>query len=145
IDKDIKTGSSTFSGYMDYVRQISADGMWERSFDPPTLDECLIGWRDQTPRPATKLRENPLTGFSDLDRNSYYLNNDGKLTYTDQIGVSAEKVSGVFEYKLFYNGNPRQLFTAAGNNKIAIGTNPTSAGRMNQVGLDDPRYEVKNV
>ncbi|NEN24815.1 T9SS type A sorting domain-containing protein [Cryomorpha ignava] len=136
IDKEIKTGSTAFGGYSEYVRQISADGMWERSFDPPILDQCLPPSWNNYPRPATKLRENPLSGRSDLDRASIDFGNDGALVYIDQTTVSADKVNGVFEYKLFGNGNPRQLFTATGTNLIAIGTNPTSAARMNQAGLN---------
>ena len=95
IDKEDKTGSTAFLGYMDYVRQISADGMWERFFDQPILDQCLPPSWNNYPMPATKLRENPLTGRRDLDRASIDFGADGLLVYDDQTTVSADKVNGV--------------------------------------------------
>ena len=136
IDKETKTGTSglIYGGYMGYVRQLSADGMWEREFDPELPDQCT-GWNNPV-RPATKLRENPLTGRSDLDWNAMDLDQDGKLMYGDQAPVSAENINGIDQYRLFYLGNPRQFFRTGENSTISMGTNPTSAARINQAGED---------
>lgn len=140
IDRDTKTGPSTYSGHGDYIRQLSAFGMWEYAFDDNIqLDACTgpLGWGNQH-YPGERIRENPLSGFSDLDATPYDFNGNGNLIQSDQKAVSAERENGVVNWKLYNNGNPRQLMRTSDVSELGISTNPTLFNRLNLVGRDLP-------
>ncbi len=80
-----------------------------------------------------------------MDRYPYDLDGNDTLTGKDEILISSEIINNVKEDKVFTLGNPRQMFRLAGNSQISIGTNPSSANHMNQVGYDMVATNVKNV
>ncbi|MCA1763692.1 MAG: T9SS type A sorting domain-containing protein [Flavobacteriales bacterium] len=135
IDREEKCGDPLPTGYIDYYRQLSADGMWERDFEPPILDQCT-GWSDVNR--SSRLLPNPLTGYGDVDGYPLKLDASPNMSQNEQKAVNADFVAGNYEYKLFSNGNPRQFFKSSGNDKMTISTNPSSAAQMNLVGRDAP-------
>lgn len=133
---------TSYSGYTDYIRQLSADGMWEYGHDANLQTVPCVPGNNNQHYPAEKIRENPLTGFSDLDRYPLDLNGNGFLVQSDQQSCTAERTGTVVEWKFYDTGNPRQFYKE--NDKLGISTNPPAFNRINMVGENFPLTSADN-
>ena len=148
IDRDINSSESSndvFGGFADYLRPITAEGFYDRQLDTIKIpEECLnnilvFPYR----RPIDK--ENPLSGSGDNDYISVDMDKNHKLTAGDQYPNDIENDDGNYHHEFVQNGNNRQVFTFSGNNKIGIGTNPSTATMMSLVSYNSPVTGVKNL
>jgi Secretion system C-terminal sorting domain len=142
IDKDIRQGttnSQVFGGWGNYTRPITADGFSDRIFESNQVYNNCIAW--QNTNAFVKVADNPFTGAGDqeavaVDINN--VNNNNQLNAFDLLQNHVEKKNGTYYYNLFSGGNPRHAFTLAGNKKLGIGTNPSSASLINLVSYNAP-------
>ena len=139
IDKDIRSSinsNDVFGGYSDYLRPITADGSWDREYETTPIFNTCVSWNNS--RSFTKKLSNPLSGICDQEPYPIDIDSDNILNRNDQLENFVEKNGNTYHEKLFAYGNSRHAFTLTGNNKISIGSNPSSASMMNLVSLDAP-------
>lgn len=137
IDKEVREASSSapiYSGPGDHLRPLDASGHYDESFSTATVLNTCICW--QCPlQPFVRGLANPFTGTADRHWVPVDLNADIHISTTaDSRANSVEDVSGVSQIHAYDLGNARQVFTPGGNQKLGIGTNPSSATMMNLVG-----------
>ena len=147
IDKDVRQSSNPseiYTGWPDYLRPITADGFYDRSFDFNSLYPTCIGGNSH---PFTIGAPNPLTGGGDQDFTTVDAYSPfNQIDHGDFLDNSVENQNGTIVATEFGGGNPRHAFTSTGNKKLGIGTNPSSASMMNLVSYDAPgRQGQKNL
>jgi hypothetical protein len=147
IDREISSSNNAgdvYAGYEDYLRPLTADGMWDRSFEPNQLmNSCVRGGNADAFR---KTLPNPLSGATDQD--AYPSNKvpfDNVLDGGDTRQSEVEMVQGVPIYEIPWQGHSRHSFTLAGNRKIGISTNPCTASKVNLVSGNTAINPNKNV
>ena len=136
IDREVRestTKDNVFGGYAYYLRPLTANGYWDRLFESTTTQNNCINLAYYNA--FTLYKQNPLTGGGDQDVGySYNRNGNSTLEFDDIMGNYIELLNGTYLKNLVSNGHSRHVFTYAGNNKIGMGTNPSSATMMNMVG-----------
>lgn len=138
IDKEVREASShgaIYDGPGDHIRPIDANGHYDEKFTTPDQNNYCVCWNCPV-APFQHISPNPFTGSADRHFVSHDNNNDGSLVLADFKANWMENVGGTYYDNLFYLGNARQVFTPGGNNKVGVGTNPSSATMMNLVGYD---------
>ncbi len=148
VDKEVRSGASAsdvYYGYADYLRPITADGLWDRDFENTQVFNPCVQWGNTNA--FIKNNANPLTGGSDQDFYMADVNNDNLLNANEQYLSFTEKISSTYNHNLYALGNTRHAFTFAGNKKIGMGTNPSSASLMNLVSYNypNPTLGIKNL
>jgi hypothetical protein len=133
VDREQKRGARIFGGDADYLRPLPASGAHDISLRGDTVTfQCL--WPGPTAPYVVKARNaNPLTGHHDLELPVFDLNGDGTISRKENLVPRIEVRDGtVLDNGLFF-GHPRQVFTPAGNNKLGMATNPSTANAMTLV------------
>lgn len=139
VDKEVRSGASpgeVYYGYADYLRPITADGMWDREIESTTTFNPCVQWGNTNA--FTKTNPNPLTGGSDQDFYAYDINNNNLINYNDNNLNFTEKIGNNYFQNLYNLGHSRHAFTLSGNKKMGMGTNPSSASMMNLVSYEQP-------
>ena len=133
VDRAQKTGAGIFGGEADYLRALPASGAHDISLRGDTVRfECL--WPGQTQPYVVDTRlANPLTGHQDLELPLFDNNNDGKLQRGENLVVRIEVRDGQWVDTGLLHGHTRQAFTPSGNNKLGMGTNPSTANMLTLV------------
>ncbi|MCC6841426.1 MAG: right-handed parallel beta-helix repeat-containing protein, partial [Flavobacteriales bacterium] len=127
---------------------MDANGHYEIAFDLQSpLNNC-VSWNNSFPASIQGL-PNALTGSADRHGVSDDYNFTGTLTHDDARLNTTFRIGANPPYtyldNLFYNGNNRQVFTPGGNNKLGVGTNPSSATMMNLVGYNQTSNDPKDL
>lgn len=135
--------NSVFSQFADYLNPLTANGFWDRHFPTDSIDNGCVSY--SRVRPFTRIQENPLTGCGDQSLYSVDIDGNDIIDKKDQVSNWAEIVGNNTLRHLFQLGHSSHSFTLHGNNKIGIGTNPSSAPLINMVGLDSQNNNVKNL
>lgn len=129
--------------YEDYLRNIPANGFFDRNFNNDTVLNSCVAWKYRYP--FIREFENPLTGGGDQEDYTVDINGDDVINLKDQRGNDVELKDGVHLKKLFSLGNSSHVFTMNGNKKIGVGTNPSSASMMNMVSHEAPTNHPKDL
>ena len=148
IDRETRQGATfeeVFKGYAMYLRPVTAEGFYDKEFEPATVPNDCIGSMPMYPFNRLPENANPLTGSGDQEFYAVDWNNDNVLDHSDQYYTNIENIDGIYHKNMFNNGHSRNAFTKNGNNKIGIGTNPASATFMNMVGYNTPVEGAKNL
>ncbi len=138
IDKNTKTGADTYGGYTNYLYPMPASGFHDCFFENAQQQNNCENSEYAYPFYKLPEYENPLSGncyqqkiARDEDNNSLIINEEGQEPYIEKIGTNYIK-------RLPQYGTPEMAFTINGNNKIGIGTNPSSSNVMNIVQNNGP-------
>lgn len=133
VDRDQKRGDRVFGGDADYLRPLPASGAHDVSLRGDTVNfRCL--WPGPTQPYVVKDKyANPLTGHHDLELPVFDLNGDGVILRKENVVPRIEERNGVEVDNGLFFGNPRQVFTPAGNHKLGMGTNPSTANALTLV------------
>ena len=146
VDRDIKEStdfSKVYGGFADYIRPITANGFYDKTIETtPLFNGCIQGGNSY---PFENNLQNPFTGGGDQEFYTTDINNDLVIDQSDQRNPFIEKDGANYNFNLFQLGHERQVFKYAGNKKINIGTNPSSASLMNLVSYDIPKPGQKNL
>jgi len=149
IDRENSSACSAnelYSGYADYLRPLPANGFWDREvLKNEEFNDCV---QYAETKAYKRIKENSLTGSSDLDRLMVNLNNNEKLEFNEVSTLFnyVEKTGLDFHKHLFALGHSRQIFTPNGNSKISVSSNPSSANMINMVrNGGNPVIGAKNV
>lgn len=147
IDKDIRSDyvkANVFGGYAGYLRPLTANGFYDRSFENQRVFNDCVQW-DST-NAFSRCMANPLTGGGDEEHYVVDFNGDNVIKYNDERSNFVERnENGVYDYKLFMMGHNSHVFNLEGVTKIGVSTNPSTASMMNMVGHDSPNPDAKNV
>lgn len=130
VDKEKKTGNDIYGGYADYLRPVPANGFFDWRLRGDTVNfQCL--WSGPTePYFVRDAWSNPLTGNQQEEFPLFDKNNDGKLSRKEAIAPHIEIRNGKLKDAAMFLGSSSQAFTPQGNNRIAMGTNPSSANML---------------
>lgn len=141
--------AKVYNQYADYLNPLTANGFWDRHFLTDSVNnECVSS---AMIRPYVRVEENPLTGCGDQSHYAFDLDgndslySDPKHKKYDQLNNWTEKDGNIFHKNLFQLGHSSHSFTLNGNNKIGIGTNPSSAPLINMVGQKTQCDTAKNL
>jgi len=148
IDRETRQGTTfdeVFKGYANYLRPMTAEGFYDKEFEAVAVPNTCIGSMAMYPFNRLPENVNPLTGSGDQEYYAVDWNQDNLLDHSDQFYTSIENINGTYHKNMFNNGHSRNAFTKSGNNKIGIGTNPSSSTLMNMVGYDTPVEGAKNI
>lgn len=142
VDRANKTGTNIYGGYADYLRPVGANGNYDLFLRGDTITfKCL--WPGPTqPYFLRNANANPLTGSQDLEFPLTDRNNDGTISRAEMFARKVEINNGKELDEAIFLGNSRQAFTLQGNNKIGMGTNPSSANMLSLV-CDKTRETLK--
>ncbi len=146
IDREIRTSAEigdVFGGFEGYIRPLTADGYFDRTYGETTVQNECIDWGMQ--HPFTESFSNPLTGDGDQGHYVYDANNDEAIKIEDEQLNFIEYKNGQYFKNLFELGNTSHVFTLEGNHKVDISTNPSSASMMNTVGKNSPVLYENNL
>lgn len=124
IDKNIKSGSNTYSGYGDYLVPVPADGRYDLIIDAQTQQGNCVFSGSVRPFKKDALNENPFTGNHDQEEIPFDLDGGGFIHSTDAIKPYVENINNTNTTNLAFLGLPRHAFTLNGKKKIGIGSNP---------------------
>lgn len=133
VDKEKKEGDGIFGGHADYLRPLLANGNFDKRLRGDTIIfQCL--WPGPTvPYVVKDAWANPLTGTHEQEFPLFDRDHDGKLIRKEHI---VQRV-GIYNGKMVddggFLGSSRHAFTPQGNNRIAMGTNPSSANMLTLV------------
>ena len=146
-EKTIGSVSDVFnSGFSLYTRPLTAEGSYDRIYENINIPLNCIGPASVHPFRLDPEFQNPLTGCGDQEYPGYNLNpNDNILTQLDVYENSIELINGNYVNALHGVGHSRCAFTLFGNNKLGIGTNPSTATANNVVGTNFPTSPSKNI
>ena len=145
IDKEARQNPDynvLYGGPGDYLRPLDANGHFDDIVYSSTDNATCVCWMCPR-RPYLRNQPNPLTGVADRHGESLDINGNGALIHSDVVDHWIEDQNGTNVNELFNLGHARQVFTA--NAKVGIGTNPSSATKMNSVGFDVNRPGTKNL
>ncbi len=148
IDRETRQGSTfdeVFGGYACYLKPLTAEGFYDKVFEEEKIPNNCVNTSPMYPFVSLPENVNPLTGAGDQEFYSVDWNRDDVIDHNDQYYTHIENIGGIYYKNLFNNGHTRNAFTVNGNNKIGMGTNPSSATMMNMVGYDIPAADAKNI
>jgi len=130
VAKEQKTGQGIYGGHADYLRPVLANGNYDQRLRGDTIVfQCL--WPGPTePVVVKEAWANPLTGTHDQEFPLFDKDGDGLLTRKEAIVQRVAIRNGRTVDDGSYLGSSRQVFTPQGNNRIAMGTNPSSANML---------------
>ncbi len=122
----------------DYLRPILADGNYDFKWEaePLLLEPCVNG-EAYIPYYYEKDFENPLTGNHAQEYPQYYTNFDTILTAKTVREPNTRRIGNTYE-RIAMLGNARHGFREGGNNRLGIGTNPSSANMLSLVNTRRP-------
>jgi len=146
IDRAITESSSyseVYSGYANYIRPLTADGRFDRSFESvSTFNDC-VQWGDTWA--FIEGLPNPLTGGCEEEHYTVDVDNNDVIGQSDQRLNFTKKINGTYYKHLYELGNTSHVFTLEGNKKIGISSNPSSASSMNLISGKTPNNQEKNL
>ncbi len=138
-DADTREGKNIHSKVnADYLRPVLADGnydfKWEDYFlklEPCVNDLAYIPYFYEADF------ENALTGNHAQEFPQYYTNAEVKLTAETARKPLTRRIGGVYE-RIALMGNARQGFREGGNNRLGVGTNPSTSNMLTLVNSRKP-------
>ena len=134
---------SVFTQFADYLYPLTANGLWDRHFLTDSVNNGCVSY--ERVRPFIRIQENPLTGCSDQSRYSVDLDGNDIINQLDQVSNWLEIAGNDIQRHLYQLGHSSHSFTLNGNNRIGIGTNPSSAPLINMVGNNSQYNNAKNL
>jgi hypothetical protein len=142
VDREDREGVNIFGGHADYLRPMPATGMYDLSLRGDTIfNACPFGG-NSLPFRMDRNRANPLAGNHEQELPVHDKNNDGILTAAEHWIPGHRIRNGRVEGEAVFFGRPEHAFTVQGNNKIGMGTNPSTANMMTLVsGGTTDRYK----
>jgi len=146
IDKDTRSSDNyleVFGGYADYLRPLTAEGFYERTYESNQVFNDCVQWGNTYA--FSKGLQNPFTGGGDEEKYTVDVDGSGDITRDDIRDNFVELKNGDYYKNLFELGHNDHVFTLNGNNKIGITTNPSSASMMNMVSYENPKPGQKNL
>jgi hypothetical protein len=146
IDRDVRqatTYGAIYGGYGDHLRPLDASGHFDRTFTDPELNFCGC-WNCAVP-PVIRQLPNPLTGLADRHAVPVDLNDNNVIPAGEHLLNWLERIGEDLHDEIHGFGHNRQVFTLDGNNKLGVGTNPSSATMMNIVGYSNDITESRNL
>ena len=124
-------GKKTFGAYADFIRVLPATGMYDLAWgDTLVRNNWCLNNGLYYPFVRNAAYSNPLSGNSVHELVAFDQNNDGHIEEKEKRDPAIELVSGEYHNNLPYLGESKMAFTLHGNNKIGIGTNPSSANTL---------------
>lgn len=141
VDKNTKSGRGTFGGYGDYLRFIPANGFYDAFWEETEQKTyCANGFMT---KPFFKLPQysNPLTGTADTEYSVSDKNKDGLIKANETDIKWMENRNGEYIGDLQHMGLPAHAFTPTENNRINIGTNPSTASMLTMISLDYDNFK----
>lgn len=127
VDREEKQGLNIYSGHSNYLRPVLADGHYDVQWTGDTL--AMYGTKTKAGvhhKPAKFA--NPFTGSQDMEAISYNKNpEDSTLEVGDMVDPEIERTAdgSLIYFPKF--GHAKHAFRMAGNKRIGLGTNPSSA------------------
>lgn len=144
IDKEDTAGPNTFRGHADYLKFLPAMGFYDVRLDSSNgllPDYCIWGGKfDKYTAhfPVEYLTENPFSGNSDLQNVAFDRNGDGKIEFGERMVNYTEIENGKTKNQWSWRGHTRHAFHLNGNNRITIGSNPSSATHRSRLYSNKP-------
>ena len=130
VDKDKKEGSDIYGGHADYLRPVLANGNYDWRLRGDTIPFKCLWPAPTTPFLVKEAWANPLSGTQEQEFPLFDRDGDGNLTRKEALVPRI----GVWNVRTIdeggFMGSSRQAFTPGGNNRIAMGTNPSSANML---------------
>lgn len=145
IDRNNKTGDNIYNGSADYLHPLPAQGLYDLLFDTVTVNNDCVNSVPDYPFQRLPQFQNPLTGNHSIEQPTRDLNHNGSLEYKEVVIPAIENKDGVLIKHLAYLGNAAVAFTKTGNNKIGIGTNPSTANLLSATGNAYKTPQNKNL
>jgi len=132
-DRNNYNTGNIYNGSADYLHPLPADGLFDIQYDSVLQKNNCVN--DVLMRPFSKplALQNPLTGNHSLEIPTRDFNNNQIIEYAELGILAIEKKDNQFIKNLSYLGNSAVAFTATGNNKIGIGTNPSTTNLITAV------------
>lgn len=140
VDKSA-SGKNLYGGYADYLRPLPANGFHDMT---PLKDTIIVDCVGHAEFPAYELNwqnSNALSGNHEMEMPVTDSNNDGVIGQDESYIPRSEKVNGEFTDNLNFMGHTRFAFTLNGNNKIGMGTNPTTANKQTLVSARRDKFK----
>ncbi|HBG70840.1 MAG: hypothetical protein A2W93_00740 [Bacteroidetes bacterium GWF2_43_63] len=120
-----------FGGNADFIRALPASGMYDFVWgDTLVRNNWCQNNKQYYPFERKSILKNPLSGNAVTEMPAFDENNDGHLEEKEKRDPAIEFVSGEYFNNLPYLGESEMAYTLSGNNKIGIGTNPSSANSL---------------
>lgn len=127
VDREKKLGGDIYRGPADYLRPVLANGNADLEMTDEFIEKaCPFNGRGPI-FDRNRSSENPLSGNHEQELPLYDKNNDGVLDRREHFIPSVRRVDGVVDGQVIFFGRPEHVFTLKGNNKIGMGTNPSTA------------------
>lgn len=131
VAHDELVGKDAFGGNADFIRVLPASGMYDFVWGDTLVRNnwCQNNglYYPFSRRPAFN---NPLSGNAVTELAAYDENADGHLEEKEKRDPAIELISGEYFNNLPYLGESEMAYTLHGNNKIGVGTNPSSANSL---------------
>jgi len=141
VDKNKKTGTRAFGGYGDYLKVIPANGFYDVFWEETQQKTyCANGFMNY---PFYKKSNyfNALSGTSDIEYSVSDKNRDGKIMRGETDIKWMENRNGEYVGDLPHMGLPAHAFADDGNNRINMGTNPSTSSMVTMVSLDYDNFK----
>jgi len=124
-------GKEAFGGYADFIRPLPASGMYDFVWgDTLVRNNWCVGHGLFYPFQRLEKFRNPLSGNAVSEMAAYDDNGDNHLAEKEKRDPAIELVNGEYRNNLPYLGESGFAFQKNGNNKIGVGTNPSSANSL---------------
>lgn len=133
IDREQKRGAGIYRGYADYLRPVLANGNHDFLFTGEHLDKTCPFHSKNPVFEVRSNRSNPLSGTHEQELPVFDKDGNSVLDRKEHYVPYVRKVNGQIEAQTVLFGRPEHAFTAFGNNKIGMGTNPSTSNMLTLV------------
>lgn len=140
VDKDPES-ANLYGGYADYLRALPANGYYDIRPLEDTVRTACIGVGDFPAYSLLPKNSNPLSGNHEMEAPVLDSDGDGKIGAKEAFMTRVEKVNGTFTDHLNFMGHTRHAFTLNGNNKLGMGTNPSTANKQTLVSAARDKFK----
>jgi len=131
VAHDELSGMDAFGGNADFIRALPASGMYDFVWgDTLVRNNWCQNNKQYFPFERKPAFNNPLSGNAVTELAAYDENADGHLEEKEKRDPAIELISGQYYNNLPYLGESEMVYTQHGNNKIGVGTNPSSANSL---------------
>ncbi len=133
VDRENRSGPGIDGGHADYLRPVPANGNWDLRLRGDTLrGACPFSGRSIAFHMDDAMA-NPLTGNHEQELPLHDRNGDGSLSRSEHWVPGTRVRNGTEQAQGVLFGRPEHAFRMAGNRKLGMGTNPSSANMLTLV------------